>query len=229
MIPAITLGRLQVREREPELLWRGGSNMAVIDTGNLGFADASETDRRRWLNGFRRLLDGLDTRLQVAVEVEPGSQEGLERAPPAPLDFDEMRGADLWFADQIERQSTASRRSVAFVIDASQAARLESALTEIGVPFSRRPSSDQRLFGKQQPAAFLHEAGLAFPAPPRRLAFDARLACRASADRLDRQLPAASARGHAGHSHAARQIELQRSSSGRSDARGGRFAAPTGR
>ena len=35
----------------------------MFDAGHLGFADASETDRARWLGGFRRLLDGLEGKL----------------------------------------------------------------------------------------------------------------------------------------------------------------------
>jgi hypothetical protein len=60
-----------------------------------------------------------------------------------------MRSADLWFADQLARQPSASRRSVAFVVAEAHASRLESALRDIGVMVTREPARETRLFGRE--------------------------------------------------------------------------------
>src|SRR2546430_11418567 len=67
------IGPLRVHRRRPELLWRCRDDTAVITAGELGFAGAPEPDRLRWLNGFRRLLDGLDSALQVVISANPGT------------------------------------------------------------------------------------------------------------------------------------------------------------
>ena len=43
-----------------------GRPAAVLATGAIGYVDAAEDDRRRWIAGFGALLDGLDAPLQVA-------------------------------------------------------------------------------------------------------------------------------------------------------------------
>src|SRR4029077_21137521 len=68
------VGRLRLQRRRPELLWKSRDDTAVIAASDLGFAGAPEADRLRWLNGFRRLLDGLDSPLQVVISAEPGTQ-----------------------------------------------------------------------------------------------------------------------------------------------------------
>src|SRR5260370_27873468 len=95
------IGPLRLHKRRPEQLWKCPENIAVIAAGDLGFAGASEPDQLRWLSGFRRLLDGLDSPLQVVISVEPGTQPDVSEAPPAPRDFDDMRPADGWFSDRI--------------------------------------------------------------------------------------------------------------------------------
>src|SRR5207302_2837435 len=66
------LGPLKAQRRPPSQLWTGGESVAVVTTEALGFADGSDSDRTRWLHAFRRMLDGLDTQLQVVIEVDPG-------------------------------------------------------------------------------------------------------------------------------------------------------------
>jgi hypothetical protein len=142
------------------LLWSGGADVAVFSTGQLGLADASETDRMPWVNGFRYLLDGLDSRLQVVIDVSTGSAEAIETPHPIPSDFDDMRSADLWFADQVERQESASRRSVTFVVAEGYASRLESALRDIGVQVWREPARAKRLFGQELARGLLTHDGV---------------------------------------------------------------------
>jgi hypothetical protein len=130
-------------------LWVGGRDVTVFETGQLGFADASESDRLPWVNGFRHLLDGLDSRLQVVIEVRPGSADAMDAPHPIPSDFDDMRGADLWFADQLALQRNANRRTVTFVIARAHASRLESAIRDIGVTVRREPARETTLFGQE--------------------------------------------------------------------------------
>ena len=149
MTRALAVGPLRLAARDAEILWSGGADVAVIRTGQLGFADASESDRLPWVNGFRHLLDALDSRLQVVIDVRPGAAEALETPHPVPSDYDDMRGADLWFADQLARQDRAHRRSVTFVVADEHASRLESALLDLGVKSWREPARETRLFGQE--------------------------------------------------------------------------------
>jgi hypothetical protein len=134
--------------RGPDLLFRGGANIAQIRTGSLGFAGAAEGDRVRWINSFRRLLDGLDGPIQVLIEVLPGTGPPTSAATP-PRDFDDMRGADMSFVDQLARSASAHRFETSLIASENQARRLEPALTEIGVEFAVTASPTQLCFGQE--------------------------------------------------------------------------------
>jgi Helicase HerA, central domain len=158
VIPDLNLGLLRVVSRAPELLWKAGRGMAVIKTGSLGFAGAEEADRMRSINSFRRLLDGLDGPLQVLIEVIPGSGSP-DDARASPSDFDDMRGADMWFVDQLSQSSTAHRLETSLITSEPHAKRLEPALLEIGVPFEVNPSHEEQYFGKELANRYLHSGG----------------------------------------------------------------------
>jgi|ERR1700674_2968544 len=83
----LSLGPVRVIDRPPAMLWNGDTDAVVITTGALGFAGASEADRARLINAFRRLLDGLDAPLQVLIEVEPGTGAAAAGDDPVPSDF----------------------------------------------------------------------------------------------------------------------------------------------
>ena len=93
--------------RRPAVLFKGASDISVIRTGSLGFAGAAEGDRLRWINSFRRLLDGLDGPLQVLIEVVPGAGSASSREV-VPLDFDDMRGADTSFVERLDNLNVMS-------------------------------------------------------------------------------------------------------------------------
>ena len=156
---ALAIGPLRAQRKPPSRLWTGGENVAVVTTEALGFTDGSEPDRTRWLHAFRRLLDGLDSQLEVVIEVDPGPNEMIETAPLHPRDFDEMRGNDLWFADQLAELRSACRRTVTFVIAREHSARLEAALREIGVGFHLRPAGTSTVYGRQHASLLLHSTG----------------------------------------------------------------------
>ena len=100
--------------------------MAVIKTGSLGFAGAAEDDRMRYLNSFRRLLDGLDGPLQVVIEVTPGS--GTVTATHfTPVDFDDMRPADMSFVDQVSQSPSAHRFETSLTMRQAHVKRLSRA------------------------------------------------------------------------------------------------------
>src|SRR5713101_4676251 len=152
------IGPLRLYKRRPEQLWKCPEDIAVIAAGDLGFAGASEPDQLRWLNGFRRLLDGLDSPLQVVISVEPGTQPDVSEAHPVPRDFDDMRAADVWFADRIGDLETTSRRSVTFATNRLHVRRLESALRDLGVTMSDA-SGGAELFGVERPDHLQHQCG----------------------------------------------------------------------
>ncbi len=149
----------RLRRRRPESFWRRRDDIAVLAASDLGFDGASDADRLRWLNGFRRLLDALDTHLQVVIETRPGPLPDIGAFDSAPGDFDEMRAADLDFADRVGQLASTSRRKVWFAIDDAQAPRLESALREMGVQSTRESSTPHELFGREQPDHLLHHQG----------------------------------------------------------------------
>jgi hypothetical protein len=130
----------------------------VITTGSLGFAGAAEADRARWISSFRRLLDGLDSPLQVLVEVTPGSGDA-GFAPAAPRDFDDMRGADIAFVDQLAQSITAHRFETSMISSAAQSRRIEPALHEIGVQPEAAPSQTQVCFGRELADRYEHAGG----------------------------------------------------------------------
>jgi hypothetical protein len=150
---------IRIVRREPATCWTAEGGLTLIDTGSIGFAGAAEDDRRRWLNSFRRMVDGLDGPLQVVITVTPGPDEQSDAHASFPATFDDMRGADLAFA-QVIRQSTASHSfRTALSAPEKQIARLTSALAEMGVECSLSGASDE-VFGAQVANSFRDRTGV---------------------------------------------------------------------
>src|SRR6266849_4910333 len=146
---ALNLAWLRVIPREPAMLFTSGPGIAVIRTGSLGFAGAAEGDRARWISSFRRLLDGLDAPLQVLIEVLPGTgSENCAHAPP--LDFDDMRGADMCFVERLAQSASAHRFETSLITPETHAKRLAAALQEIGVKFEVAPPATEMWFGEER-------------------------------------------------------------------------------
>jgi hypothetical protein len=137
--------------RGPSVLWGATPEVAQLLTQPLGFDGAPEADRIRWLNGFRRLLDELDSPMQVVIQTEPGSGDEPFAAEPRPRDFDEMRNADLSFVERMARSSSAHRRLTSLVVVKARGARLEAALREMGVGVSVSTQPTQAVFGEELP------------------------------------------------------------------------------
>jgi hypothetical protein len=132
--------------------------VVVYRTIPIGFAGALEADRVRWINAFRRLLDGLDAPLQVVVEVEPGAESEKPDALHAP-DMNATRGADISFAEQLNRSPAAHRTTVSLVTVEAQASRLAPPLREIGIDFTTSAAQKDAIFGTEQAGHFLHSGG----------------------------------------------------------------------
>ena len=130
----------------------------MIETGSLGFAGAAEADRARWISSFRRLLDGLDSSLQILVEVAPGAGDA-DFAPAAPRDFDDMRGADIAFVDELAQSTSAHRFETSLITSEAQSRRIEPALHEIGVQPEAAPSKTQECFGRELADRYEHAGG----------------------------------------------------------------------
>ena len=150
---------IRVVRRAPARCWSGDADLAVIETGSIGFAGAAEDDRLRWLNSFRRIVDGLDAPLQVVITVEPGPDEQPDEPASFPATLDDMRGADLAFAHEI-RQSTASYSfGTALITLEKHAARLMSVLAEMGIE-SRVSETRAEVFGAQVAGCFRSPTGV---------------------------------------------------------------------
>src|SRR5260370_27555327 len=158
-IKQLNLGPLRLAKRGPSLRWHGAKGVVQLATHPLGVDGASDADHVRWLHGFRRLLDGLDAPLQVVVETEPGSGGTDTIALPTPRDFDDIRGADLRFVEQMSRSPSAHRRLTSLVTPTSNAQPLEGALREIGIGFSIATPAHGPTFGLERPHEFSFHAG----------------------------------------------------------------------
>ena len=130
----------------------------MIKTGSLGFAGAAEGERARWINSFRRLLDGLDAPLQVLIEVLPGTgSDSFDHARP--LDFDDMRGADMCFVDRLAQSSSSHRFETSLIASVAHARRMEPALKEIGVAFEITTHDGHTCFGEEGVNLYRHSGG----------------------------------------------------------------------
>src|SRR5215470_14497924 len=147
-----------LRPQPPRQLADLGRPAAVLGTGAVGYLDAAEDDRRRWIAGFRSLLDGLDAPLQVLIDFVPGPGEAqpcspshVELLPAPPL----RRGLDLAFAQALRDSRSTQRRDVRLATQPSAIEALERALRELGVPDVRQidwqPPAGL-LFGKETPS-----------------------------------------------------------------------------
>ena len=148
-IKQLSLGPLRVARRGPSVLWSGAAETVQVATRAIGFDGAPEADRLRWLNAFRRLVDGLDGPLQVLIETEPGCGIDSTATPPMPRDFDEMRSTDIWFVDELSDSSSAHRTLTSMVIGKRHQPRLEAALREMGVGLSTPSVPRRPVFGEE--------------------------------------------------------------------------------
>jgi hypothetical protein len=158
-IKQLSLGPVRIAARDPSVLWQSASDIVQITTHPVGFEGAAEGDRTRLLYAFRRLLDGLDAPLQVVIESQPGGGMDTTASPPFPRDFDDMRGADLWFVEQMAQSPSAHRRLTSLVISKGHSMRLEGALREMGVGFTASTPISRPAFGEERPHHLLVPEG----------------------------------------------------------------------
>jgi len=150
---------IRVVRREPAACWSAPAGSTVITTAAIGFAGAAEDDRRRWLNGFRRLLDGLDAPLQVVIDVKPGSGEEERFTSPTPSRYDGMRGADMCFVDEIRRSDSSHRVTTSMVTVEGHSQRLQAALSEMGIRFDASEPAPETVFGRELTSRLQHARG----------------------------------------------------------------------
>lgn len=111
---------------------------AVIRTDSVGFLGATEQDQARWLAGFRHLLDGLDSPLQVVMAFRPGKGDGAAVEEPGAS----RRALDLAFANQLGCSPQAQSRSVVLVVQPPSASAVAQALRSSGLPTGRAPAPE---------------------------------------------------------------------------------------
>ncbi|HEY1420581.1 MAG TPA: DUF87 domain-containing protein [Candidatus Dormibacteraeota bacterium] len=159
MIDSLNLGPLRFVRRPPAALWDGDTESTVIETAAIGFAGAADDDRRRWINSFRRLLDGLDASVQAVIQVEPGCEADDGTGDWMPGNRAEMRGADVAFVDRVSRCTSAHRFTTLLVTTARQVVRVEDALREMGINSWTRAPVRGTVFGRELPDRLLHSRG----------------------------------------------------------------------
>ena len=155
----LQLGPVRLALRGPAVLWAGSAAASVIETCPIGFAGATEADRLRWITGFRRLLDGIDSQIQCVIHADPGTEADWPDTVRPEVDLNHTRGADLNFAEEIARSRSAQRTRVAFVTAPGQASRLEVALGEMAIALTASRADKEPIFGTEQAAHFLHAGG----------------------------------------------------------------------
>src|SRR4029077_19549739 len=96
---------------------------------------------------------------QVLIESEPGCGADATACPPIPRDFDDMRGADLWFVEHVAESPSAHRRLTSLVIAKGHSTRLEGALREMGVAFTTTNPVNRVTFGEERPHHLLVSEG----------------------------------------------------------------------
>jgi len=144
--------------REAASCWTPDPHLVTIETGSIGFAGAAEDDRRRWLNGFRHLVDGLESPLQIVINVRPGPDDDPETPGFEPASLEDLRGADVCFAECISRSNSSHTVTTSLVTSDRQASRVQSALGEIGIACAV-VAKPEALFGLQQATRLLHVRG----------------------------------------------------------------------
>ena len=149
---------IRIVRREPETFDALDDGLVVIDTRAIGFAGAADDDRQRWLNSFRRLIDGLDAPLQVVIAVTPGAEDEPTAMASFPVTFEDMRGSDLGFADDIRRSRSSQRIKTSLVTTEKNATRLTTALTEMGIECTIAGAQDE-IFGLQRAGRFHDHRG----------------------------------------------------------------------
>src|SRR5438876_6130721 len=150
---------IRLARREPASVAADESGLSVLDTSPIGFGGAAEDDRRRWLDAFRHMLDGLDAPLQVVIDVVPGSDDETITSMAVPLDPDDMRGADMEFAAAVRRSETAHSISTKVVIAEKHSARVQTALTETGIGCTPCANPAVGAFGRELASRFQHVGG----------------------------------------------------------------------
>ncbi|HYL08192.1 MAG TPA: DUF87 domain-containing protein [Candidatus Udaeobacter sp.] len=150
---------IHVARRDAAGMLPGAPGMSIVSAAAIGFSDAAEDDRRRWLNGFRGMLDALDAPLQVLIQVRPGSEEGGVDECRMPSDFTGLRGADLSFVERLRCATSAHVFNTSFVTTQPQADRIGEAFREVGIGFSSHDIEDQEVFGRELAGCFQHSRG----------------------------------------------------------------------
>src|SRR5205814_95182 len=100
-----------LRRRAPRQLVELGSTADVVKTGAVGFLDAADEERRRWISRFRSLLDGPDSPLQVMIRFSPG-HDGCDRAPDSSVPEPSAGRRAAGVLEYLQRQLIHVRASV---------------------------------------------------------------------------------------------------------------------
>ncbi len=158
----VDLRRLPVRavRRGPLTYPLPAPPAAVLCAAALGFAGAREEDRSHWLSAFRRLLDALDTPLQVLIRARPGPDVD-PRLPSGALavrDRSALRRADIAFADHLARRREAVERQVVFAMPRAAEGHVRQMLGDLALG-SRAESRPEPIHGEERHDAFVDAGG----------------------------------------------------------------------
>src|ERR1700730_7691705 len=115
---------IRISRRVAANCWTPDRHLVTIETGSIGFAGAAEDDRHRWLNSFRPLTAGLESPLQIVINVQPGPDDDHEIPGFDPASFEDLRGADISFAEHIRLSSSSRTITTLLITCDKQASRV---------------------------------------------------------------------------------------------------------
>jgi len=134
----LALGPLTLRRRRLGAgSWPASAAAVALGVGPLGYAGASDEDQQRWSEAFRRLLDGLDSPLQILIRSQPGTG----RRAPAPTGAS-RRELDLEYVAELDSSPDSLRRSLSMVTAPPAEAALRRALADVGAACWKEPRPD---------------------------------------------------------------------------------------
>src|SRR2546428_301011 len=95
----------------------------------------------------------------VGAVAVTGPDHETNTSHPVPRDLDDMRGADIEFAAAVRRSSTAHSTTTRLVIAEKYAARIQAALTEIGISTNPVAPIANFAFGRELASRVQHVGG----------------------------------------------------------------------
>jgi len=95
----------------------------------------------------------------VVIDVEPGSGQAEGFTSAIPSGYEDMRGADMCFAEEIRRSHSSHRVTTSLTTDAGHCSRVQAALTDMGIQITALEPPADIAFGRELTSCFQNSRG----------------------------------------------------------------------